>query len=133
MVDVVIVFDGGSRGNPGPAYGSFRLQVGDQDPFEPVRLVFGLGTNNEAEYKALLAAIQDLLEHLKLTKIKPQDVRLMVKGDSRLVIEQISGGWKAKDERMRNLRDEILGLLGQFGRVEVKHHDRSESVRILGH
>jgi ribonuclease HI len=133
MVDVVIVFDGGSRGNPGPAYGSFRIQIGDLPPFEPVRLVFGLGTNNEAEYKALLAAIQDLPKYLKQSEIKPKDVRLVIKGDSRLVLEQISGSWKAKDKRMRALRDEILGLLGQFGRVEVRHHDRSESVRILGH
>ena len=133
MVDVVIVFDGGSRGNPGPAYGSFRLQIDGQTPQEPVRLVFGLGTNNEAEYKALLAAVEDLLDHLKQEKVKPEDVRLMIKGDSRLVIEQISGSWKAKDKRMRALRDEILGMLGQFGRVEIKHHDRSESVRILGH
>jgi ribonuclease HI len=133
MVDVSIVFDGGSRGNPGPAYGSFRLQIGGRKPFEPVRLVFGLGTNNEAEYKALLAAMKDLLDHLKQLKINPDDVRLAIKGDSRLVIEQISGSWKAKDKRMRALRDEVLSLLGQFGRVEVKHHDRSESVRILGH
>lgn len=133
MVDVSIVFDGGSRGNPGPAYGSFRIQIADRETFEPVRLVFGLGTNNEAEYKALLAAIEDLLDHLKPLEIDPADVRLVIKGDSRLVIEQISGSWKAKDERMRALRDEVLDLLGQFGRVEVKHHARSESVRILGH
>jgi ribonuclease HI len=133
MINVTIVFDGGSRGNPGPAYGSFRIQVENQEPFEPVRLVFGLGTNNEAEYKALLAAIEDVVAHFKKHSIKTKDVRLEIKGDSRLVLEQISGGWKAKDERMRSLRDEALGMLGQFGRVEVKHHDRSESVRILGH
>lgn len=133
MDKVTIVFDGGSRGNPGPAYGSFRIQIDKQEPFEPVRLVFGLGTNNEAEYKALLAAIEDVVGYLKKAKVMPKDVRLEIKGDSRLVLEQISGGWKAKDARMRSLRDEALGLLGQFGRVEVRHHERSESVRILGH
>jgi ribonuclease HI len=133
MIDVQIVFDGGSRGNPGPAYGSYRISGAPLGPGGPVRRTFGRGTNNEAEYLTLLAALQDLIRRLGEQGIQPQEVRLKVFGDSQLVIRQLNGEWKARDARMRALRDQCRHMLRPLGDVQLIRHDRRESVRALGH
>ena len=58
-----IVFDGGSKGNPGIGYGSYRIQPEGGPWSEPYRLEFGdKVTNNEAEYRSLIAAFEHLAE-----------------------------------------------------------------------
>ena len=56
-----------------------------------------------------------------------------VRGDSQLVLRQLGGEWKAKNARMRRLRDETLALLRAFGEVKLIHQPREESVAVLGH
>jgi ribonuclease HI len=130
---VELIFDGGSRGNPGPAYGSYRVKQGSSRARQPVRLDLGQGTNNEAEYCTLIAALEDLLRELAHTEIDPSRVQLKVFGDSQLVIRQLQGEWKAKDARMRALRDKVWTLSSGFGSVEYVHQLRSRSVATLGH
>jgi ribonuclease HI len=133
MMHFAIIFDGGSLGNPGKAYGSYRIQAQDL-PAQPVRRrSFGNGTNNEAEYRTLAAAVDDLLRQLHRRGIDPSTVRLTIRGDSQLVIRQLRGEWKAKDGRMRQYRDEIHAKLQRFGRANLEHQPRSASVRVLGH
>ena len=64
--DYVLVFDGGSKGNPGQGYGSYAI-IRAQDRAQRVeRLDFGDGyTNNEAEYDSLIAGLQDLLRRIE--------------------------------------------------------------------
>ncbi|MGH2523551.1 MAG: ribonuclease HI family protein [Anaerolineales bacterium] len=127
--DYLIVFDGGSQGNPGAGYGSYAIFAGG--PGQVARLTFaGQMTNNEAEYHTLLAALRDLLGQLGQ---EASQASLEVRGDSSLVIEQILGKWKAKDERMRALRDEARGLLNQFKQRRLKLQPRADTVRVLGH
>ena len=128
-----IVFDGGSRGNPGPAYGSYRIRPWQSREGKITRLKFGRGTNNEAEYWTLQAALRGLLSFLDGREDDPAHVNLEIRGDSQLVIRQLSGQWKAKNPRMRRLRDETQGLLKSFGKVHLVHHPREESVSVLGH
>lgn len=128
-----IVFDGGSRGNPGPSYGSFVLQVSGEPPARPVRLEFGRATNNEAEYLTLIAALETLLSNLEAQDQSSARIGLDIKGDSQLVIKQLQGEWKAKNARLRALRDRVHNLLMHFGKVELNHQDRQDSVEILGH
>ncbi len=87
----VLIFDGGSIGNPGEAYGSFRLQRSGSPPLPVQRLKFGRGTNNEAEYKALLGGLEELRRVLAGEGHRPADVEIEVRGDSRLVLEQLRG------------------------------------------
>jgi ribonuclease HI len=133
LLRVELIFDGGSRGNPGPAYGSYRIKQGSSRARKPVRLNLGQGTNNEAEYSTLITALKDLLHELGQSGIDPNRVQLKVFGDSQLVIRQLQGEWKAKDARMRALRDEAQALLKGFGSVEYVHQSRSHSVAALGH
>lgn len=132
--DYILVFDGGSKGNPGQGYGSYaiiRVRDGAQ---RLERLQFGTEyTNNEAEYDALIAALQDLVERIKEAGRQPQEFALEVRGDSALVINQLQGTWKAKDPRMRERRNRCLHLLARFAAVELKAQPREESVRVLGH
>jgi probable phosphoglycerate mutase len=130
---VTLTFDGGSRGNPGPAYGSYLLDSRDLRLRRLQRLSFGEGTNNEAEYWTLLAGLRDLLGELEAKSIPSASVELAIRGDSRLVLEQIAGRWKAKNARMRQLALEVRDLLGAFNIVHPVHQARSRSVRLLGH
>lgn len=128
-----IVFDGGSRGNPGQGYGSYVLRwPGEQQQI--VRLRFGNRvTNNEAEYDTLLAALDAVLKRLRDGGADPKTARLEVRGDSLLVINQVKGDWQCKDSRMAARRDQVRGLLQQLGGWQLIHHDRSHSVEQLGH
>lgn len=128
-VPIRIVFDGGSIGNPGKGYGSYQLTVRGK-PEAPKRLDFGGGyTNNEAEYDTLIAALEAVVRRAK----EPQRVQLDIRGDSQLVIKQITGAWKIKEPRMLERVRRIHALLQQFGGWSATWHDRSNSVEALGH
>lgn len=128
-----LIFDGGSRGNPGDAYGSFRLQAAGARPQPPRRLHFGTGTNNEAEYLALIAGLERLHQQLRQAEVDPAAVHLTVSGDSRLVISQVKGEWKVRNPRMRELHAQARRLLEPLGKVRLRHHPRRVSLRTLGH
>jgi probable phosphoglycerate mutase len=129
----VLIFDGGSIGNPGAAYGSFRLQRTGSPPLPVQRLSFGHGTNNEAEYKALLGGLQELRRVLAGDGLRTADVEIEVRGDSRLVLEQLRGAWRVKNLRLAGLHRQAGELLDGFAHVRLVHQDRSRSVRVLGH
>lgn len=131
QVDYLIVFDGGSRGNPGEGYGSYAI-FDDKGAGYTTRLSFESGplTNNEAEYQTLLAALRELQHRLGR---KAANTTLKVLGDSQLVINQTAGEWQAKDERMRALRDEVRAELGKFKGYRLAHQPREETLRVLGH
>lgn len=128
-VVVKLIFDGGSIGNPGRGYGSYQLTIRRKP--EPVqRLEFpGKSTNNEAEYATLIAALEALRQRFP----RPADIHLEIRGDSQLVINQITGTWKAKDERMREYKERALALLADFGNWKATWHARGNSVKTLGH
>jgi ribonuclease HI len=128
-----IVFDGGSKGNPGPAYGSFFIQPWTDDKGVIERLSFGEGTNNEAEYLSLISSVRYLLAFLAGKGVAPAAVALEVHGDSQLIMRQLKKEWKAKDSRMRALRDEALQLLYRFKSYELNEQPRAKIVKRLGH
>lgn len=131
--EYAIVFDGGSIGNPGHGYGSYQISGPGFSP-EPVRLDFAsLGpkvTNNQAEYRSLIAALLNLSNELGSNA---STATVTVRGDSLLVINQLLGTWKVKNVDLRPLREEAAMLLRKFGRTKLIWHDRSNSVRVLGH
>ena len=128
--DYLLVFDGGSLGNPGTGYGSFAIFAGGR-PGQVQRVDFpDPMTNNEAEYETLLAALRHLAEQLGP---RAAAAGLEVRGDSQLVIQQVLGEWKAKDDRMRHLRDDVRAALRRFGRWRLVQQPREDSVRVLGH
>lgn len=128
--DYLIVFDGGSRGNAGVGYGSYAVFDGTK-PGQVQRLEYpDPMTNNEAEYHTLIDALAALAERLGK---RASETSLEVRGDSQLVLQQVLGNWKAKDERMRSLRDQARAGLRRFGKWRLVAQPREDSVRVLGH
>lgn len=132
--DFTLVFDGGSRGNPGIGYGSYLI-VRRIDGAEKRRhLEFGSGvTSNEAEYDTLVAALEDLAAWIADLGLERSSIAVDVRGDSRLVLRQVGGQWRARDARMAERRDRVKAILRGFGRVRLLEQPREESVRLLGH
>lgn len=132
--DYILVFDGGSKGNPGLGYGSYAVTRVQDGARRLKRLQFGDGyTSNEAEYDTLITALQDMVTRIEAAGRQPGEFSLEVRGDSALVLNQLQGKWKAREPRMRERRDRCLFLLRHFDAVQLKAQPREESVRILGH
>lgn len=128
-----IIFDGGSRGNPGQGYGSYALRWPGMAQ-QIVQLQFGdRVTNNEAEYDTLIAALEAVLKRLRDQGADPTTARLEIRGDSQLVVNQVNGEWQVRDERMKKRCDRAQELLRQFGRWRLSYHNRARSVDVLGH
>ena len=129
--DYTIVFDGGSLGNPGRGYGSFRIVDRHRTDVAARRLEYGDGiTNNGAEFRTLIAALEHLFAHVG---DRSRDVRVAVRGDSQLVINGVTGRWKIKHDDLKPLRERAARLLAEFGAADVAWHGRDRSVRALGH
>lgn len=125
-----IVFDGGSLGNPGKGYGSFELTSGGSI-LRHVRHDYGNNvTNNQAEYQTLIEALTWLANSLGGDAAT---ATVKVNGDSLLVINQLLGKWKVKNEGLRPLHAAAREQLNKFGKVNLIWHDRSKSVARLGH
>ena len=73
----------------------------------------------EPEYETLMAALGDVSERIEAAGKHPADFTLEVRGDSRLVLRQVTGEGKAKDQRMRQRRDIVRSLLSRFGRYRL--------------
>jgi len=97
MKNWVGFFDGGSRGNPGPAAaGAVLLDDRGDVVFEEGRFL-GRRTNNEAEYEALIMLLEEVYRR--------GFCKCVVFGDSRLVISQMRGEWKIREPRLRALAE----------------------------
>ncbi|MEU9836486.1 bifunctional RNase H/acid phosphatase [Streptosporangium sp. NPDC048047] len=105
MTSFVIEADGGSRGNPGPAgYGAVVKDASDGQVLAETAEAIGTQTNNVAEYRGLIAGLRSLLA------IAGDGAAVEVRMDSKLVIEQMAGRWKIKNEGLRPLASEAAGL-----------------------
>jgi ribonuclease HI len=133
MMELAVVFDGGSRGNPGQGYGSYLVQSPGRKPVIK-RVEFGDNyTNNQAEYDTLIASLEYIIERLTATNRTPAQVALDIKSDSDLLVNQLQGNYKVKDAGLRQRHTKAMDLLEQFGGWLITWHPREESVRLLGH
>jgi probable phosphoglycerate mutase len=102
---LIIEADGGSRGNPGTAgSGAVVIDASTGQVIREIARYVGVATNNVAEYVALIAGLQAVLE------INP-GASVLVRMDSKLVIEQMSGGWKIKHPDMISLGTQVQELV----------------------
>ena len=116
---ITAYFDGGARGNPGPAgYGVYI--VDDQgNVLAELSGSLGIATNNVAEYQGVIAALQWAIDH---------DVTaLAVKGDSLLIVEQMRGNYKVKNEGLKPLYLKARMLVMQIGDVSFEHVPREKN------
>ncbi len=131
--DYMVIFDGGSRGNPGPGYGSYILRTRDGREVRR-RLSFGEEmTNNEAEYRTLIAALDDLIARIRKAGKDPSAFTLEVRGDSALVLKQLRGEYRVRDPGLRPLWEAAQARLHQFRAVALVWQPRKASAAELGH
>ena len=118
-----LYFDGASRSNPGPAsYGGVIYNENDEE-IASYKKYIGKHTNNVAEYLGCFAGIQACIQE----NIK----NLIVYGDSKLVIEQVSGRWKVKSDNIKPIYLEIKKVLDTkpFETIVFKHVRRHKNKR----
>ena len=109
---IKIYTDGGSRGNPGPsAIGVVVLA--DGEVVHEISRAIGVTTNNVAEYQAVIDSLKWIAQLDEPDR--PKEINWFL--DSKLVVEQLSGRWKIKDEKMRQLATDIWQRLA---RLELK-------------
>ncbi|MGY1435510.1 bifunctional RNase H/acid phosphatase [Streptomyces reniochalinae] len=121
----VVEADGGSRGNPGPAgYGAVVRDAASGETLRETAEFLGRATNNVAEYRGLLAGLRAAHE-------LDAHAAVLVRMDSKLVVEQMSGRWKIKHPDMRPLALEAGAVFPPeavtyewIPREENKHADR---------
>jgi ribonuclease HI len=109
--------DGGSRGNPGPSAIAFVICKMDDSVVEKAGEYIGETTNNQAEYQALKAGLKRAQE-LGVKK-------LIVNLDSELVVKQINGLYKIKNQELLPHYNDVKQLAGQFDQINFQHVPRA--------
>lgn len=115
-----IQVDGASRGNPGPSAVAWIIQHDESIVDEGAEFV-GEGTNNRAEWIALTRGLERAREQDWV------DRNLTVQGDSELVIKQITGVYRCRDEDLRRWFDKASGLIDHFEEVGFEHIPREQN------
>ena len=132
--DFLLQVDDGSKGNGAENRGFGSYHLANRDGREQIiRLDLGTATNNEAEYRTLIAALEDLVGRIRRAGKHPADYSLLVQTDAQLLVGQLTQGWQVKAGNLRPLVDEADGLIRAFGRCDLVKVPRDEIVRVLGH
>jgi len=117
---VIVEADGGSRGNPGPAgYGTVVWSTDHGAVLAESKQAIGRATNNVAEYRGLIAGLEEA------AKLGATDVDVLM--DSKLVVEQMSGRWKVKHPDIAVLHQQATALSTRFGHITYTWIPRSKN------
>lgn len=100
--------DGGARGNPGPAASAFVVYDEQNSPSYSESMYLGTSTNNDAEYKAVLLAAN----YLQNLTPAPECVNFFL--DSQLVVQQLRGVFKIKNENLKLIANQVRQKLSPF-------------------
>ncbi len=117
---VIVEADGGSRGNPGPAgYGAVVWTADRSIALAESKQAIGRATNNVAEYRGLIAGLEEA------AKLNATEVAVSM--DSKLVVEQMSGRWRVKHPDLAELNASARALASRFERVSYSWVPRAEN------
>ena len=111
--------DGGARGNPGPAAFGYVLEAEDGTVLAAHGEAIGVATNNVAEYSGLIGGLR------KAVELQVSDLEVV--SDSELMVKQMRGEYKVKNEALRGLSLEAARVARQLGRVEYRHVKRAHN------
>ena len=117
--EVIAYIDGGARGNPGPAGYGVRIEGPDGTLIEEFGDSIGVATNNVAEYRGLLAALEWARAHGHHT--------ILVRSDSLLLVQQMLGNFKVKHAGLQPLHAKARLLAHDIGRVDFEHVGRAKN------
>jgi len=118
-VSAVAYIDGGARGNPGPAGFGVRIEQPDGTLVDEFSESIGTATNNVAEYRGLLAALEWARAHGQRD--------LHVRSDSLLLVQQMRGNYKVKNAGLQPLHARASLLAAEIGNVTFEHVGRAKN------
>ncbi|WP_020471878.1 ribonuclease HI family protein [Zavarzinella formosa] len=118
--EATIHIDGGSRGNPGPASYAVVLKTDDGEVIEESGFL-GQATNNVAEYTGLIKALELASKHGFKS--------IHINSDSELLVKQMAGEYRVKNEELKALFDEASALRRKFTKVNITHVRRELNKR----
>lgn len=121
MVDLVVACDGASRGNPGPAAVGVAFSDSTGTEVRALSRRIGFATNNQAEFLALIAGLEEA-QRLGARRI---EVRL----DSELVVRQVVGRYRVRHPGLRPLFEQARQLLSSFEEASVRQVPRERNRR----
>ena len=113
-----IFTDGGARGNPGPSGIGYVIYSGSEKIKEGARFI-GVATNNQAEYKAVVAAINQAKE------LEAKELEFFL--DSELVVKQLNREYRVKDKNLAPLFVSVYNAALGFRKVTFKHIPREQN------
>lgn len=116
---VIIHTDGAARGNPGPAAIGATIKDETGNLIARISQRIGITTNNQAEYRAIIAALE------KAIGLGTKYVAL--KSDSKLVVEQINGRYKIKNTVLRPLYQKVVQLIGSLESITISYIPRTRN------
>ena len=117
--EVVAYIDGGARGNPGPAGYGVRIETPNGSMVEEFSEAIGVATNNVAEYRGLLAA-------LEWARARGHHA-MHVRSDSLLLVQQMLGNYKVKNAGLQPLYAKARLLAHEIGTVTFEHVGRAKN------
>lgn len=112
MIKARLSTDGGARGNPGPAAYGYVLEAEDGTVLDSRGEAIGVATNNVAEYSGLVAGLTKAVE-LGVEELE-------VVSDSELMVRQMTGAYRVKNEGLKPLYLEARGLAHRIGKVSYR-------------
>ena len=121
----IVYTDGASRGNPGPAAIGAVIKDGQGKVLARISRRIGITTNNQAEYQAIIAALEKALG-LGVASVE-------VKSDSELVVRQINGRYRVKNMGLRPLNQrvgELRSLFHGFSIASIPRRQNAEADRL---
>ena len=119
MTKITIHSDGAARGNPGPAAAGAVLTADDGTVLAEVSRYLGEMTNNQAEYRALLLALEEAL--------RKGASELCIYADSELMVRQIKGEYRVKNEELKPLFQSVMRELKKVGSFAIHHVPRERN------
>ena len=128
--EITITFDGGAKPNPGKGYGSYNIRIdGNDKPIhgESEKFYGDNLTSNQSEYIAVTRGCE------KIKELFGNNCKIHIVGDSELVLKQISGEYRVRNEKLIPLNQELMDYLKEFNSYSVQHRPREQSVKEFGH
>lgn len=116
---LIIFTDGASRGNPGEAGIGIHVTNSVGDSLMEISEYLGKTTNNVAEYKALIRGLEEA------RKYSPQEIQVF--SDSELIVKQITGIYRVKNEGLLPLYKRVVEMLQEFPQWKVDHIPREKN------
>ena len=125
---LIINTDGGARGNPGPAGIGVVIKNEQGVVIAGYKKYIGETTNNQAEYKALILGLEQVgLMVSDQWSVDSHLVSLEIRMDSELIVRQMQGRYKIKDQGLKPLAEIVLKLCKNFGGINFVHVPREQN------